>query len=77
MHLFIQNGFTALEKASFYGHHKVVELLLGAGANPDLQDVVRTGVCPVKQGGILRIFEYLIFHLQLYRLIGVYVNAKK
>ena len=57
MHLFIQNGCTALQRASFYGHHKVVELLLGAGANPDLQDVVRTGVCPVKQGGKLRIFD--------------------
>ena len=57
MHLFTQNGWTALEQASFNGHHKVVELLLGAGANPDLQDVVRTGVCPVKQGGKLRIFD--------------------
>ena len=39
----IQDGFTALENASYNGHHKVVELLLGAGANPDLQDKVRTG----------------------------------
>ena len=38
----IQDGDTALERASFIGHHKVVELLLGAGANPDLQDKVRT-----------------------------------
>ena len=37
----MQDGWTALGKASFYGHHKVVELLLGAGASPDLQDVVR------------------------------------
>ena len=56
-HLFMQSGQTALEQASFKGHHKVVELLLEAGANPDLQDVVRTGVCPVKQGGILRISD--------------------
>ena len=39
----VQNGDSALDQASFIGHHKVVELLLGAGANPDLQDKVRTG----------------------------------
>ena len=39
----IQNGWTALKRASFNGHHKVVELLLRAGANPDLLDKVRTG----------------------------------
>ena len=38
-----QNGQTALIISSFNDHHKVVELLLGAGANPDLQDKVRTG----------------------------------
>ena len=38
-----QNGGTALTISSFNGHHKVVELHLGAGANPDLQDKVRTG----------------------------------
>ena len=38
-----QNGQTALTATSFYGHYKVAELLLGAGANPDLQDKVRTG----------------------------------
>ena len=38
-----QNGRTALTAASFYGHYKVAELLLGAGANPDQQDKVRTG----------------------------------
>ena len=42
-HSTIQDGWTALQQASFKGHHKVVELLLGAGANPDLQDKVRTG----------------------------------
>ena len=64
-HLFMQNGWTALEEASFNGRHKVVELLLGAGANPDLQDVVRTGVCPVKQGGILRISDILFVAIQI------------
>ena len=39
----IQNGWTALKSASYKGHHKVVEVLLGAGANPDLQNKVRTG----------------------------------
>ena len=38
----IQNNETALDLASYKGHHKVTELLLGAGANPDLQDKVRT-----------------------------------
>ena len=42
-HSTIQDGRTSLKAASFKGHHKVVELLLGAGANPDLQDKVRTG----------------------------------
>ena len=42
-HSTIQDGWTALKSASNNGHHKVVELLLGAGANPDLQDKVRTG----------------------------------
>ena len=39
----IQDGHTALRTASFNGHHKVVELLLGGGANPDLQDKVKRG----------------------------------
>ena len=42
-HSTIQDGWTALSSASSQGHHKVVEVLLGAGANPDLQDKVRTG----------------------------------
>ena len=41
-HSTIQDGRTALQAASNKGHHKVVELLLLAGANPDLQDKVRT-----------------------------------
>ena len=41
-HFTIQDGYTALRTASFNGQHKMVELLLGAGANPDLQDKVRT-----------------------------------
>ena len=40
-HSTIQNGWTALQQASREGHQKVVELLLGAGANPDLQDKVK------------------------------------
>ena len=39
----IQDGGTALGEASIGGHHKIVEVLLGAGANPNLQDKVRTG----------------------------------
>ena len=41
-HFTIQSGNTTLMQASFKGHHKVVELLLGAGANPDLQTKVST-----------------------------------
>ena len=41
-HFTIQNGETALDQASINGHHKVVELLLGAGANPNVQDKVKT-----------------------------------
>ena len=36
----VQDGQTALRQASIKGHHNVVELLLGAGASPDLQDKV-------------------------------------
>ena len=36
----VQDSQTALQQASIRGHHNVVELLLGAGANPDLQDKV-------------------------------------
>ena len=39
----IQYGVRALHQASSEGHQKVVELLLGAGAKPDLQDKVETG----------------------------------
>ena len=42
VHFIIQDGSTALRASSYKGHHKVVELLLGAKANPDLQDKVRT-----------------------------------
>ena len=42
-HFTTQNGGTALIISSFHGQHKVVELLLVAGANPDLQEKVRTG----------------------------------
>ena len=36
----VQDGQTALQQASIKGHHNVVEFLLGAGANPNLQDKV-------------------------------------
>ena len=42
-HSTMQNGWTALKQASFRGHHKIVEVLLGAGANPNLQNKVSTG----------------------------------
>ena len=42
-HSTIQDGWTALQLASNRGHQKVVEVLLGAGANPNIQDKVSTG----------------------------------
>ena len=42
-HSTIQDGWTALKQASNRGHHKVVKVLLGAGANPNLQNKVSTG----------------------------------
>ena len=42
LHSTLQDGLTALHVASFKGHHKVVELLLGAWANPNLRDKVKT-----------------------------------
>ena len=42
-HSTIQDGWTALKQASFNGHLKMVELLLEAGAYPDLQNKVRAG----------------------------------
>ena len=56
-HSTIQNGGTALEKASIRGHHKIVEVLLGAGANPNLQDKVSTG-----QNRILSRYLYFCVH---------------
>jgi len=37
---------TPLHLACYYGHQREVELLLAAGANPDLQDKVRTAGTP-------------------------------
>ena len=78
-HSTIQDGWTSLKAASIKGHHKVVELLLGAGANPDLQDKVRTGqdsgvhvnlsngrwyvLHPVKPGAIVTLPPRLVYML--------------
>ena len=42
IHFTTQDGNTALIQASFKGHHRVVELILRAGANPDMQNKVST-----------------------------------
>ena len=36
----VQNGLTALAVAAYEGHEQVVDVLLKAGANPDIQDHV-------------------------------------
>jgi hypothetical protein len=41
--LLLQSGKTALMEASDRGHTEVVQALIGAGANPNLQDEVRGG----------------------------------
>ena len=40
VHYILKDGSTALEEASFNGHHKVVDLLINAGAAVDVQDEV-------------------------------------
>ena len=40
VHYIPQDGHTALYQASFYGHHKVVDLLTNAGAAVDVQTEV-------------------------------------
>ena len=42
LHSTLQDGLTALHVASYKGHLEVVELLLGAWANPNLRDKVKT-----------------------------------
>ena len=36
----IQDGLTALARAAYKGHEQVVDVLLKAGAKPDIQDKV-------------------------------------
>jgi len=42
--IILQDNQTPLNRASYYGHDKVVVLLLEAGANPGPQTMVRTTV---------------------------------
>ena len=52
----LQNGVSALMCASLWGHLQVVERILAAGAQPDLQDNVRiTSECTKVQRPTLRI----------------------
>ena len=63
----MQNGWTALEQAAFSGHHNVVELLVGAGANPDLQN-------KVKKTDLLSMLKMVGFNLSNY-VQGSYFNC--
>lgn len=60
----MQDGETALEQASMKGHQKVVESLLGAGANPDLQDKVRKD----RKVVYLQIVVLMLLHFHLWKL---------
>ena len=40
--VFLQEGITALIWAAYRGHQAIVEMLLAAGANTDMQDEVST-----------------------------------
>ena len=57
----LQNGVSALMCASFWGHLQVVERILAAGAQPDLQNNVRvTSKCTKVQRpklGILNLWQ--------------------
>ena len=44
IHYIPQDGSTALQQASAYGHHQVVDLLTNAGAAVDVQDEVNIDV---------------------------------
>ena len=60
----MQDGWTALHKASYYGHGEVVKALVEAKANVDVQTEVRRGwgqrcrerecVCVRERRGCLR-----------------------
>ncbi len=41
---FVQEGATPLWTASFYGHHKCMELLIDAGANVDVLEEVSVSI---------------------------------
>ena len=68
----VQNGSTALKQASFVGYHKVVELLLGAGANPDIQNKVKTVMYILKYFMHPCIYVILFQHLLYFTITGTY-----
>ena len=45
VHYIPQDGWTALNQASFDGHHKMVDLLTNTGAAVDMQDDVCACAC--------------------------------
>ena len=78
-HSTLQNGVTALHLASFKGHHKVVELLLGAWANPNLRDKVKqySGVHTEINSGVKVLLSFAVHKIYCNSQIFICISLHK